>query len=83
MTPPATPRFEAPIQRREDVPTPQPPRAAAADDVPAVPVVPGEVEIVGAVDPHRDRAPGWNTAVLLDALVEMHNPMMEIRDGSG
>jgi hypothetical protein len=34
-------------------------------------------EIVGRVERRPDGRPGWNTASLLDALVEMHNPTLE------
>ena len=78
MAPPPTHHFEAPIQRREELPDPD--RPLPAEDAP---VLPGEVELVGSVEPRRDRSPGWNPVPLLDALVEMHNPMMETRDGSG
>jgi hypothetical protein len=77
MAPPASPHFEAPVQSREEVPEPDRPSTQDA------PVLPAEVELVGTVEPHRGRAPGWNPVPLLDALVEMHNPMMETRDGSG
>jgi hypothetical protein len=78
MAPPASPHFEAPIQRREEVPDPD--RHRPAEDVP---VLPGEVELVGSVEPYHGPSPGWNPVPLLDALVEMHNPMMETRDGPG
>jgi hypothetical protein len=73
MTPPAAPRFQASIQSREEVPEPIPGTPPAAD----APVVHREVELAGTVERGRDGRPGWNTASLLDALVELHNPSME------
>lgn len=78
MAPPPTPHFEAPIQSLDEVSEADPP--VPVEDVP---VLPGEVELVGSVEPYHGRSPGWNPVPLLDALVEMHNPMMETRDGSG
>jgi hypothetical protein len=76
--PPAPPRYEAPIQSREELPELD--RPTPVQDAP---LLSGEVELVGTVEPRRGTPPGWNPAPLLDALVEMHNPMMETRDGSG
>jgi hypothetical protein len=75
MAPTAPPRFDAPIESPEELAghTPAAPPAEVADPVP----VPGEVEIVGRVERRPDGRPGWNTASLLDALVEMHNPTLE------
>ena len=71
MAPTAPPRFDAPIETPELIEhTPGTPPAEVDESVP----VQGDVEIVGQVERRPDGRPGWNTASLLDALVEMHNP---------
>jgi hypothetical protein len=74
MAPTAPPRFDAPIESPEQLAehTPATP-PEVADSVP----VPGEVEIVGRVERRPDGRSGWNTASLLDPLVEMLNPTLE------
>ena len=74
MAPTAPPRFDAPIETPELVEhTPATPHGEVDESVPAQ----GDFEIVGRVERRPDGRPGWNTASLLDALVEMHNPTLE------
>jgi hypothetical protein len=76
MAPTAPPRFAARVESPEELAEHVPASAPrGGDDVSTPP--PAEVEIVGRVERRVDGRPGWNTASLLDALVEMHNPTVE------
>jgi hypothetical protein len=72
MAPTAPPRFDAPVESPEELAEHTPTRPPAEVDDPVPPS--GDVEIVARVERRPDGRPGWNTATLLDALVEMHHP---------
>jgi hypothetical protein len=75
MAPTAPPRFDARVESPEELAEHLPAPASDGDPDPAPPA--GDVEVVGRVERRADGRPGWNTASLLDALVEMHNPTVE------
>ena len=75
MAPTAPPRYDARVESPEELAEHAPASPLTDEPVPAPP--PGEVELVGRVERRADGRPGWNTASLLDALVEMHNPTVE------